>query len=67
MCLSINIVFRDLFLRVDVTFSDKSNPNDPGFTLEMSQKMDYDSLARAVAEYLGVDPYHLQFFKSQPK
>ncbi|KAK2714285.1 hypothetical protein QYM36_008742 [Artemia franciscana] len=58
--------YRDLFLRVDVTFSDKSNPNDPGFTLEMSQKMDYDSLARAVAEYLGVDPYHLQFFKSQP-
>lgn len=57
--------YKDLFYRIDVTFCDKTVPNDPGFTLELSQKMTYDQVATAVAQYLGTDPYLLQFFKSQ--
>ena len=49
---------------MEVTFCDKSNPNDAGFTLELSQKMNYDQVANAVAQYLNTDPYLLQFFKS---
>lgn len=56
---------RDLFHRFEVTFCDKTLPSDQGFTLELSQKMTYDQVAVAVAQYLGTDPYHLQFFKSQ--
>ena len=48
-----------------MTFCDKCVPNDQGFTLELSQKMTYDQVAMAVAQYLGTDHYHLQFFKSQ--
>ncbi|EEC01240.1 ubiquitin carboxyl-terminal hydrolase, putative [Ixodes scapularis] len=57
--------FRDLFYRVEVTFCDKSIANDPGFTMELSLKMNYDQIARAVAQRLGTDPYLLQFFKVQ--
>ncbi|KAL3236907.1 hypothetical protein MRX96_022160 [Rhipicephalus microplus] len=57
--------FRDLFYRVEVTFCDKMIPNDPGFTMELSLKMNYDQIARAVAQRLGTDPYLLQFFKVQ--
>lgn len=56
--------YRELFYRTDVTFCDKNQLNDPGFTLELSQKMNYDSVAKAVAAYLGTDPYLLQFFKA---
>ena len=56
---------RDLYYRIDVTFCDKTMPNDPGFTLELSQRMNYDQVANAVAQHLGTDPYLLQFFKSQ--
>jgi len=48
-----------------VTFCDKKVPNDLGFTLELSQHMDYDQVAKAVAAHLDTDPYLLQFFKSQ--
>ena len=48
-----------------MTFCDKTAPNDPGFTLTLNQKMNYDQVAKAVAEYLGTDPYLLQFFRSQ--
>ncbi|XP_018335217.1 ubiquitin carboxyl-terminal hydrolase 7 isoform X2 [Agrilus planipennis] len=57
--------FRDLYYRVEVTFVDKCIPNDPGFTMELSQRMTYDQLARAVAQRVGTDPYLLQFFKCQ--
>lgn len=57
--------FKDLFYRVEVTFVDKCIPNDPGFTMELSQRMTYDQLARAVAARVGTDPYLLQFFKCQ--
>ncbi|XP_046987971.1 ubiquitin carboxyl-terminal hydrolase 7 [Schistocerca americana] len=57
--------FKDLFHRVEVTFCDKMIPNDPGFTIDLSQRMTYDQMARAVAERVGVDPYLLQFFKCQ--
>ncbi len=55
---------RDLYYRIDVTFCDKTNPNDNGFTLEMSQRFNYDQMANAVAKYLNTDPYLLQFFKT---
>ncbi|XP_074039373.1 ubiquitin-specific protease 7 isoform X4 [Leptinotarsa decemlineata] len=57
--------FKDLFYRVEVTFVDKCIPNDPGFTMELSQRMTYDQFARAVAQRVGTDPYLLQFFKCQ--
>ncbi|KAK2192630.1 hypothetical protein NP493_27g01010 [Ridgeia piscesae] len=57
--------FRELFYSIDVTFCDKKVPNDLGFTLELSQHMDYDQVAKAVAAHLDTDPYLLQFFKSQ--
>ena len=31
--------------------------------MELSQRMNYDQMARAVAMRLGTDPYLLQFFK----
>ncbi|KAK7111658.1 ubiquitin carboxyl-terminal hydrolase 7-like isoform X1 [Littorina saxatilis] len=57
--------FRDLFYQVEVTFCDKQVVNDQGFPLELSLRMNYDQMAHAVAQHLGCDPYHLQFFKSQ--
>ncbi|ESO09431.1 hypothetical protein HELRODRAFT_97558 [Helobdella robusta] len=57
--------FKELFNRTEVTFCDRLIPNDPGFTLQLSLKMNYDQMANAVAEYLNTDPYMLQFFKSQ--
>ena len=56
---------RDLYYQVEVTFCDKQQPNDQGFTLELSQRMNYDQMAKAVAQHLNCDPYHLQFFKNQ--
>ena len=46
-----------------MTFCDKTIPGDEGFTIELSQKMNYDQVANAVAAYLNTDPYLLQFFK----
>lgn len=57
--------FKDLFYRVEVTFIDKCIPNDRGFTMELSQRMTYDQMARAVAQRVSTDPYRLQFFKCQ--
>ncbi|XP_021358377.1 ubiquitin carboxyl-terminal hydrolase 7-like isoform X1 [Mizuhopecten yessoensis] len=57
--------FKDLYYRVDVTFCDKTLPNDEGFMLDLSMRMNYDQMANAVAQYLGTDPYLLQFFKPQ--
>lgn len=57
--------FIDLLYRVDVTFIDKSNSQDVGFTLELSQRMTYDQMATAVSQKINVDPYNIQFFKCQ--
>lgn len=57
--------FRDLLYRVEVSFIDKANPTDTGFTLELSQRMTYDQMARAVGQRINVDPYNIQFFKCQ--
>lgn len=57
--------YKDLSCRVEVTFCDKTIPNDPGFKLELSLKNNYDQMAEAVAQHLGTDPYLLQFFRNQ--
>jgi len=57
--------FKDLFYKVEVNFCDKNIPNDPGFTLELSQRMNYEQLSTRVAQHLGTDPTLLQFFKNQ--
>ena len=57
--------FRDLFYKVEVTFVDKNNPSDAGFTLTLSQRTEYDQMVAAAAKHLEVDPTYLQFFKTQ--
>ncbi|KAK6643307.1 Ubiquitin carboxyl-terminal hydrolase 7 [Polyplax serrata] len=57
--------FEDLFHRIEVTFCDKSIATDPGFTMDLSQRMTYNQIARAVAQRLNTEPSLLQFFKSQ--
>lgn len=57
--------FKDLLCRVEVTFVDKTNPNDPGFILELSNRANYDQMAKAVAHRINTDPYTIQFFKCQ--
>jgi ubiquitin carboxyl-terminal hydrolase 7 len=57
--------FRDLFHRVEVTFCDKTISNDTGFTMELSQKMNYEQIAAAVAQRLGTEPDLIQFYKPQ--
>ncbi len=57
--------FRDLYYKVDVTFVDKNLPGDPGFTLTLSQRMNYTQFSTAAAEKLDVEPDRLQFFKCQ--
>jgi len=48
---------------LEVTFLDRQQFNtDPGFTLQLSSKMNYDQMAKDVAQYLSTDPYLLQFF-----
>lgn len=57
--------FRDLLYRIEVTFIDKTNPNDPGFTLELSHRSSYEQMAAAVSQKINVDPLKIQFFKCQ--
>lgn len=57
--------YKDLSCRVEVTFCDKTIPNDPGFKLGLSLKNNYDQMAETVAQHLGTDPYLLQFFRNQ--
>lgn len=57
--------FKDLLCRAEVTFVDKTNPNDPGFVLELSNRANYDQMARLVAHRINTDPYTIQFFKCQ--
>jgi ubiquitin carboxyl-terminal hydrolase 7 len=53
-------------LQVEVTFCDKNQPNDEGFTLPLSLKMKYDEFARKVGAHLNYDPEKLQFFRANP-
>jgi len=62
---TIDDYYKDLSSRVEVTFCDKTIPNDPGFKLELSLKNNYDQMAETVAQHLGTDPYLLQFFRNQ--
>ena len=57
--------FRDLDNRVTVTFCDKNNPSDPGFNVNLNQKMTYNEVAEIVAECLQTEPNLIQFFKPQ--
>ncbi|XP_061713292.1 ubiquitin carboxyl-terminal hydrolase 7-like isoform X2 [Cydia pomonella] len=57
--------FKYIFYKVEVQFVDKTLPNDPGFTMELSMQMRYEQMARAVGQRLNVDPYLIQFFKCQ--
>lgn len=57
--------FKDLLYRVEVLFVDKMNQSESGFTLELSQRMNYDQMAQAVGQKINVDPYTIQFFKCQ--
>lgn len=57
--------FKDLLYRVEVVFIDKTNPNDAGFTLELSQRMSYEQMAAAVGQKMNVDPNTIQFFRCQ--
>lgn len=54
--------FLDLVYRIEIIFSDKCNSNEPDFTLELSNRYNYDQLTNAVAERLNTDPQKLQFF-----
>lgn len=58
--------FRDLMSRIELTFCDKSNPNDPGFLVELSNRNTYDQMAHAVAVRINTDPNRIQFFKCIP-
>uniref|UniRef100_A0A2K6PNA9 ubiquitinyl hydrolase 1 n=1 Tax=Rhinopithecus roxellana TaxID=61622 RepID=A0A2K6PNA9_RHIRO len=55
--------FRDLC--ADVIFCDKTIPNDLGFVVTLSNKMNYLHIAKTVAQRPNTDPMLLQFFKSQ--
>lgn len=57
--------FRDLLYRVEVTFCDKTEPSDVGFTLELSLRMTYDQMATAVSRKINCEPRKIQFFKCQ--
>lgn len=57
--------FKDLLFRIEVTFIDKSNPNDNGFVLELSNRANYEQMAKTVAHRINTDPYTIQFFKCQ--
>ncbi|XP_018913775.1 ubiquitin carboxyl-terminal hydrolase 7 isoform X2 [Bemisia tabaci] len=55
--------FKDF--RVEVTFCDKSIPNDPGFTIQLWMRTTYEEMVEEVARRVGVDKHRLQFFKCQ--
>ncbi|KAG0269930.1 hypothetical protein DFQ27_001479 [Actinomortierella ambigua] len=61
--------FEYIFNRITVEFKPK-NSEDPSaetYTVELSKKSNYDQVAQALAEKLGVDLLHLQFSSaSQP-
>lgn len=57
--------FRDLHNRVEVLFCDKNFPTDPGFCVNLSLRMNYMQVAKAVSAHLEIDPMMLQFFKGQ--
>lgn len=57
--------FKDLLYRIEITFVEKSNPNDNGFVLEFPNRANYEQMAKLVAHRINTDPYTIQFFKCQ--
>uniref|UniRef100_T1GTK6 ubiquitinyl hydrolase 1 n=1 Tax=Megaselia scalaris TaxID=36166 RepID=T1GTK6_MEGSC len=55
--------FRDLMHRIEILFIDKTIPNDPGFTLELSNRAPCTAMAQAVAEKINTDINRILFFK----
>ena len=62
--LVVSLLDRELYYQADVTFCDKNDPNDAGFTLLLSLKMTYLEMARRVAQHMDTDPTMIQFFRS---
>ena len=58
-----SVAIQDFSFQVVVKFCDKNIPNDEGFSLELSQRMNYEQLAEKVAAHLDTDPSQLEFFK----
>jgi hypothetical protein len=58
-------IYRDLATKIEVTFVDKNQANDEGFTLILSYKMKYDEFAKAVGAHLNWNYLKLQFFRSK--
>lgn len=54
---------KDLYCRIEVVFVDTLNPNDTGFTLDLSSESNYDQIAKACGRRINVNPYEIQFFK----
>ena len=48
-----------------MTFIDKNITGDPGFTLTLSQRMNYEQIAKAASDKLEIDSDKIQFFKAQ--
>lgn len=53
----------DLYSRIEVQFVDTLNPNETGFTLDLSSESNYDQIAKACGRRINVNPYEIQFFK----
>ena len=58
-----SVIIQDNSFQVVVKCCDKNIPNDEGFSLELSQRMNYEQLAEKVAAHLHTDPSQLEFFK----
>lgn len=57
--------FKDLLFRIEITFVEKTNPNDNGFVLEFPSRANYEQMANLVAHRINTDPFTIQFFKCQ--
>ena len=58
-----SVIIQDNSFQVVVKFCDKNIPNDAGFSLELSQRMNYEQFAEKVGAHLDTDPSQLEFFK----
>ena len=57
------MAIQDNSFQVKVKFCNKNIPNDAGFSLELSQRMNYEQFAKKVGAHIGTDPSQLEFFK----
>ena len=58
-----SVAIQDFSFQVVVKFCDKNIPNDEGFSLELSPRMNYEQLAEKVGAHLDTDPSQIEFFK----